>query len=115
MIVAGSIRDFAIHTGGFMLFMMVVNESYDEKRLHKIITAVVVATTILALIGIVQYIVGVDIKEGWLDEKFNTDIRARVYSIFGNPNIFAEYLVMTMPLTVGVLWSSSETGCASAS
>lgn len=110
MIVAGSIRDFAIHTGGLMLFMMIVNESYDEKRLHKIITAVVVSTTILALIGIVQYIVGVDIKEGWLDEKFNTDIRARVYSIFGNPNIFAEYLVMTMPLTVGVLWSSKRDG-----
>ena len=40
----------------------------------------------------------------WLDTENNTDIAVRVYSVFLNPNILAEYLVLMTPLAVGMTW-----------
>ena len=106
----GSIRDLVIHTGGFMYLIFMINEVKTEEQLHGVIVAVIVAATILALYGIYQYIVGVDVKKGWVDTSSNSAIRGRAYSIFGNPNIFAEYLVMAIPLTVGIFWSTKRDG-----
>lgn len=106
----GSIRDLVIHTGGFMYLIFMINEVKTEEQLHGVIVAVSVAATILALYGIYQYIVGVDVKKEWVDTSSNSAIRARAYSVFGNPNIFAEYLVMAIPLTVGIFWSTKRDG-----
>lgn len=108
--IKGSLRDLAIHTGGLMYLIFMINEIETKEQLHRVLVAVVMASTVLALIGIYQYIVGVDIKEEWVDTTSNGDIRARAYSVFGNPNIFAEYLVMTIPLSVGIFWSTKRDG-----
>ncbi|MDD7362572.1 MAG: O-antigen ligase family protein [Peptoniphilus sp.] len=108
IMISGSLRDMAIHTAGLMLLIMIVNEADDEKRLHEIFSAIAIASTVLALIGIAQYVIGIDVEEEWVDKASNGDIRARVYSLFGNPNIFAEYLVMTMPILVGVFWTTKR-------
>ncbi|MDY3118453.1 MAG: O-antigen ligase family protein [Peptoniphilus sp.] len=110
MYLMGSLRDLAIHTGGFMYLIFLVNEIKTEEQLHHIVVAVAVAATLLALVGIYQYVVGVDIKKEWVDTSSNGAIRARAYSVFGNPNIFAEYLVMAIPLTVGIFWSTKRDG-----
>lgn len=110
MMVTGSLRDLAIHTAGLMLLIVIVNEVEDKRRLHALYSTLAVATTLLALFGIAQYIVGIDIQEEWVDTASNDAIRARVYSIFGNPNIFAEYLVMLMPIQVGVFWTTRRDG-----
>ncbi len=106
----GSVRDLVIHTGGFMYLIFIINEIKTEEQLHGVIVAVSVAATILALHGIYQYLGGVDVKEGWVDAYSNSPIRARAYSLFGNPNIFAEYLVIAIPLTVGIFWSTKRDG-----
>ena len=106
----GSVRDLVIHTGGFMYLIFMINEIKTEEQFHGMIVAVSVAATILALYGIYQYFGGVDVKEGWVDIYSNSPIRARAYSLFGNPNIFAEYLVMAIPLTVGIFWSTKRDG-----
>lgn len=106
----GSIRDLLIHTGGFMYLIFMINEIKTEEQLHGVIVAVSVAATIVAVYGIYQYFGAVDVKEGWVDSYSNSPIRARAYSLFGNPNIFAEYLVMAIPLTVGIFWSTKRDG-----
>ena len=106
----GSLRDLAIHTAGFMYLIFLINEVKTVEQLHGVIVAVVCAATLLALVGIYQYVVGVDIKKEWVDTTSNGAIRARAYSVFGNPNIFAEYLVMTIPLCVGLFWSTKRDG-----
>lgn len=106
----GSLRDLAIHTAGFLYLIFLINEVKTTEQLHGVIVAVVCAATLLALVGIYQYVVGVDIKKEWVDTSSNGAIRARAYSVFGNPNIFAEYLVMTIPLCVGLFWSTKRDG-----
>lgn len=58
----GSLRDLAIHTAGFMYLIFLINEIKTEEQLHGIIVALVCAATLLALVGIYQYVIGVDIK-----------------------------------------------------
>ena len=110
LLLFGSLRDFAIHTGGMFLMILVINEATEAESLHKLFSAVTVAATLLALIGIAQYVIGVDIQAEWVDTSSNAEIRARAYSLFGNPNIFAEYLVMVMPLTVATFWTTKRDG-----
>lgn len=63
----GSLRDLAIHTAGFMYLIFLINEVKTVEQLHGVIVAVVCAATLLALVGIYQYVVGVDIKRnGWI-------------------------------------------------
>lgn len=106
--VSGSFRDLAIHTAGVLLMILILDQTKERKNFHKIVCILSLATTILALYGIFQYFTGIEIKEEWVDVASNSAMRARVYSIFGNPNIFAEYLVMMTPLTVGLFWSTNR-------
>lgn len=106
--ISGSIRDMAIHTAGIALLVLILDMAKDKVSFHKMLCILSIVTTLLALYGIYQYLVGVEIKKEWVDAANNSDMRARVYSVFGNPNIFAEYLVMMIPLTVALFWSSKR-------
>ncbi|MDO5302069.1 MAG: O-antigen ligase family protein [Tissierellia bacterium] len=107
-LVMGSVRDLAIHTAGLTTMIMITDLVTTKERLYRVLGLLVVAVTLLSLYGIYQYVVGVDILREWVDTASNEAIRARAYSIFGNPNIFAEYLVIFTPLTVFLMWSSKR-------
>lgn len=106
--VSGSIRDMAIHTAGLLTMVLILDIARKKEAFHKILVVLSLVTTILALYGIYQYFIGVEIQKEWVDVNSNADMRARVYSVFGNPNIFAEYLVMMVPLTVALFWSTKR-------
>ncbi len=50
------------------------------------------SATLVALLGIRQYFSGIETTESWVDIKMTDYITTRVYAIFGNPNMLAEYL-----------------------
>ena len=50
------------------------------------------SATLVALLGIRQYFSGIETAESWVDIKMSDYITTRVYSIFDNPNMLAEYL-----------------------
>lgn len=104
----GSFRDLAIHLAGIGFVFVAVNSIKTLEDFNKLVTVLVLSGTIIALIGLYQYIVGVNIKASWLDVKNNPDIKARVYSLFGNPNILAEYLIMIIPMSLALFWSSKK-------
>lgn len=53
-----------------------------------------------SLHGFYQYIVGVEVDPAWVDENLFDDLQVRIYSVFANPNLFATFLVMTIPLAI---------------
>lgn len=104
----GSVRDLAIHMGG-LCFLLVMYSTVDSKdSFNKIMTTIVFSATLLALHGLYQYIIGVDVDPAWVDVESSPDIRTRVYSVFMNPNVFAEYLVMVIPISVGLFWYNKK-------
>lgn len=104
----GSIRDLALHSGGLCFLVVMVNSVKTKEDFNKIFTILVFSATLVALYGLYQYVAGVELEAAWLDVKNNPDIRTRVYSVFYNPNILAEYLVLTIPLSVSLLWHSKQ-------
>lgn len=104
----GSFRDLTIHFVSLGLVFIMINSIKNLDEFNTIITFVVFSATIVALIGLYQYIVGVPIDAAWVDVKNNPDIKSRVYSVFGNPNVLAEYLIMIIPVSISLFWYSKR-------
>ena len=105
---AGSFRDLALHLGGLSFLFVMANSIKNKEDFNKIVVMLVFSATLVALYGLFQYIVGVEMEAAWLDVENNPDIRTRIYSVFHNPNILAEYLIMTIPLSVSLFWHSKR-------
>lgn len=99
-----SLRDLALHIGGLSFLFVMINSVKDKKDFNIIVTILVFSATFVALYGLYQYVVGVEVDKAWLDVENNPGITTRVYSVFNNPNILAEYLVMIIPLSVSIFW-----------
>lgn len=104
----GSFRDLTIHFVSLGLVFVMINAIENLEQFNVLVTVVVFSATAVALIGLYQYVVGVPIDAAWLDVENNPDIRVRVYSVFGNPNVLAEYLIMTIPLSISLFWYSKK-------
>jgi len=104
----GSFRDLALHLASIGLVFLIVNSVNTKNELNVILTAFVFTATIVAFYGIYQYFVGVELDPAWVDEAINPDLTTRVFSVFGNPNIFAEYLIMSIPTSIALFWSSKK-------
>lgn len=79
----GSFRDLALHFGGLSFLFVMMNSIDNKEDLNKIITVLVFSATLVALYGLYQFVVGVEIEKAWLDVENNPDIRTRVYSVLG--------------------------------
>ncbi|MDR7871275.1 MAG: O-antigen ligase family protein [Tissierellaceae bacterium] len=104
----GSLRDLALHMGGLSFLFVMINTVKEKKDFNTIVTVLVFSATLVALYGLYQYVVGVEIEAAWVDMEANPGMTTRVYSVFNNPNILAEYLEMIIPLSVALFWYSKK-------
>lgn len=104
----GSFRDLAIHLTAMGFMFVLVNSIKTKKDFNILITFLVIAATLVALYGLYQYKVGVDMEDKWVDAANNPDVKTRVFSVFGNPNILAEYLIMIIPISISLFWYSKK-------
>lgn len=102
--VSGSLRDLGIHISGLSLVFVMMNNLRTKEDINKFVVALSITASLVALYGLYQYVVGVEMDAAWLDAENNPGISTRVYSVFYNPNILAEYLVMMIPLSVSLFW-----------
>ncbi|MEY8304013.1 O-antigen ligase family protein [Anaerosalibacter bizertensis] len=104
----GSFRDLALHLISISFVFVIINTINDKEDLNNIFVVLVMTGTLVALYGIYQYNIKIDMEAKWLDAANNEGITTRVFSVFGNPNILAEYLVMITPISVAMFWSSKK-------
>ncbi|WDV45260.1 O-antigen ligase family protein [Clostridiaceae bacterium M8S5] len=104
----GSLRDISVHLVAISFMFIMINSINKKEDLNILATVFVIAAVLLSLYGLYQFKVGVKLDKAWVDEANNPDLLTRVYSVFGNPNIFAEYLIMAMPFSVALFWSSKR-------
>lgn len=102
--IMGSFRDLALHISALAYLYAVVNTIKTKEDLNAYIMVLMASVTFIAFLGIIQAFTGVEIKREWLDVENNPDTAVRVFSVFGNPNILAEYLVIFTPLAMGMFW-----------
>lgn len=102
--VMGSIRDLALNCAGISFVFAMVNSLNKKEDINVFVSFLMLSSLFASLVGVRQIFTGVVMRPEWTDVENSQDIAVRIYSVFTNPNIFAEYLVMLTPLAVGTMW-----------
>lgn len=90
----------------FMLgYFLTVNLIRSREWAVRCFVAIAVAATGESLIGILQYLRG-DLETKWIDTNMFTDISGRITSTLENPNVLAEYIILTLPVLIALLFSA---------
>ena len=77
-------------------YFITVNLIRTSAWLYRCLGALIASLTITALIGTVEYLLGLS-PLNWLDSSMLSLISGRAVSLFGNPNVLAEMLVLLLP------------------
>ena len=80
-----------------LLFLVTVNRLQTLKDVHRATRAIAVAATLMAIFGTVQYLTSNSLFF-WVYEHPYTQTRDYAKGAFTNPNHFADYLAMALPL-----------------
>ena len=102
--VSVSISGFRASMQYLLLFYLVIDLLRDRADLLLMTKVIVLLGTLIALYGVAQYLLGVEIPSNWTDQA-EAAVRTRVFSIFSNPNILGGYLVLVTPITVGMAYT----------
>lgn len=105
---------FGINFTGFrasmqyiLLFFLVTRLIRDERDFLMMYKVMVAIAFLVALYGIWQYIIGVDIPSNWTDQAEGA-VRTRVFSIFPNPNIMGAYMILFAPMAIGMAYATDD-------
>ncbi len=80
-------------------YFLVVNLIRTEAWLRRCSIALVSSGAIVALLGVLQYLMGNSVND-WLDRSYFPDIEGRVTSLFENPNYLGAYLSLVLPIAI---------------
>ena len=105
------VKSLSVHITGFrasmqylLIFFLMVRLIRDEGDLMRMYRMMVAIAAVLALYGIYQYIVGVEIPDRWTDAA-EGDVRTRVFAIFSNPNVMGGYMILFAPMTIAMAYT----------
>lgn len=79
-------------------FFIVTRLIEDDRDLKFFFYSLCIMALAIGLHGIYQYIVGAPMPAKWVAAAETTDMRTRIYSITGSPNIMGALMVMCAPL-----------------
>ena len=107
---AGGVDSFISASISFILllgYFLFVNLMRTEKWIKRAIIGFVSSASIVALIGVFEFIFGAK-NNNWLDQSFHSIIKTRVVSLFENPNMLAVFLVMAFPFLLALCVKAKE-------
>lgn len=104
----GSFRDFSIHMVSFGLIFMLLHSKKTKKDIYLLSFVFIIAATLVSFHGIYQFLTDVAMESGWIDMSQNSYINVRVFSTFENPNLLAEYLLITIPISIAFIFYSKS-------
>ncbi len=105
---SASIRDAVILAGSLGFFYLIIHLFKRRQQLHAWLMLTVLVGFLLSMYGMYQFFVGVPVESAWVDADLHPWLTSRVYSVFDNPNVFAGYLTMLAPVSLGLLWSAKD-------
>lgn len=103
-----SFRFLIFYVTAIIAVLLIVSEADNAKKLTAMISIVLASVTFAGIYACIQRISGVKVVENQVDLslELNKNMPGRVYGTFGNPNNFAELLVLTIPFFIAVFLNS---------
>lgn len=86
-----------------LIYYLVINNINSRDELKRLVGAVLVSALVVTGYGFYQYVHGMDISAfEWVDGEQFPDLKMRVFSTLGNPNLLAGFLVIVMAVAAGL-------------
>ena len=95
-----AIRVFCFYLSAFLLCVSLVGTVTNRGRLMSILGFIYLTLLLTAMYAIVQRIQGVEVSASLTDLTMNAGMPGRVYSTLENPNNYAEFIVLTFPVSL---------------
>ena len=95
-----ALRVFVFFATAFILAIVLAADLRDPARLKKLLGFIYLAVICTAIYAFYQRLTGVAISASLTDVKTNSYMPGRVFSTFDNPNNYAEFLILTIPLCI---------------
>jgi O-antigen ligase len=103
------IHQFRLFIEPFVIFIIILLLKPEKEEIKFYLKCIVLVTTILALIGIYQYIKKVPTPVQWVDKSLEgSSIYTRAFSIVGSPNILAAYLQFGIAVSLFFLFTEEK-------
>ena len=101
---AKSLSIWCVYFAIMVFYFIVINTIRDKKQLFDLLTVFALSGALVCLYGVAQYLFGWNINQAWMDEQMFGDIRMRIYSTLENPNVLGEYILLVLPVCIGLMW-----------
>lgn len=105
-----SLRFFLFHVTCFLLVLVAVSGVHKYEQLQLTVALAVLGISVAAVYGCYQGYQGVEVIASLQDMTVNAGMPGRVYSLFDNPNNFAELLTMLLPLDLALFLNAHWRG-----
>ena len=86
--------------------LILVSSIRTKEQFSTVLEIIMVGVALAGLYGFYQGIVGVPIIQSQVDLDLNEGMPGRVFSVFGNSNIFAQIIVMFVPFFAAIILSA---------
>ena len=95
-----AIRVFCFYLTGYLFCISLVGTVTNRGRLMAVLGFVYLTLLVTSGFAIVQRIIGVEVSASLTDLSMNAGMPGRVYSTLENPNNYAEFIVLTFPVSL---------------
>ena len=101
-----SVRFLFFHATCMLCVLVTVSAVERADQLKRLAGMATLAMFCTGALGVFQRIQGIEVNYSYVDPLLNEGMPGRVFSVFENPNAFAEVLVMLIPLGSALLLCS---------
>lgn len=102
-----SINYFAYYVISFITVIIIISSVNKVEDLNSIIEIIIIGVFLTALYGIWQWkVIGIEVNPSLTDISVNQGMTGRVYSTMGNPNVYGELLVLTVPFFGAIIFNA---------
>ncbi|MBQ2890279.1 MAG: O-antigen ligase family protein [Clostridia bacterium] len=105
-----SIQIWFIYAVMIVFFYVVINTIRTKKQFFDLLKTFAVSGFFVCLYGIYQYIFKPGGAEAWIDSEMFEGISMRIYSTLENPNVLGEYILLVLPVCIGLMWTEKNWG-----
>ena len=91
------IRVFCFFLAAFLFCMTIAGSVTDERKLKKLLAFLYPGVVAAAAVAVIQRFLGVSVNATLTDLATNKGMPGRVYSVYENPNNYAEIIVLLFP------------------
>ncbi len=100
----GSLLDLVLWLSYLLLFVLVAVDIRSRRTLLRYAYLLLAGGGLVSLPGLYQLVRGVKTSATWVDLAHNPGLTTRIYSVFSDPNFYAMYLTLLLPLAAALLF-----------